>query len=84
MSDDSPRSGGAFFLQGFACSASMAAMKMQVRIPREALMLTAAAIGGTGIFLLILSTFHGFQLAFYGLLLVGCATVIVRSPSRRG
>lgn len=62
----------------------MAAMKVRVRIPGEALTLTAAAVGGTGIFLLILSVFHGYRLAFYGLLLVGCATVIVRSLPRRG
>jgi hypothetical protein len=56
--------------------------KMRIRIPSEVLTLTAAAFGGTGISLLIRSVFHGFQLGFYGLLLVGCATVIVRSLPR--
>jgi hypothetical protein len=74
-----------FLLRTLLASPSMAAMmKMRVRIPKEALTLTSAAIGGTGIFLLVLSVFHGLPMFFYGLLLVGCATVIVRSLPRRG
>jgi hypothetical protein len=67
-----------------ACIGRTGEMRLQIRIPEEALTITAAAFGGTGIFLLVLSVFHGFQLAFYGLLMIGCATIIVCSVPRRG